>query len=324
MQYYFAPLEGLTDAVARAAHCAFYPGDAAPARYYAPFISPTKDFTVDPRKLRDILPEDPLNRGVPLVPQLLGKHPGEMRWMLDELAAMGYREVNLNLGCPSGTVVAKGKGAGFLRDPQALDFFFDELFAKPLPVALSVKTRLGIAQPEEFYRLLEVFNDYPIAELTIHPRVQKDLYRNSPRMELFDYALAHSKNPVVYNGSLNTAAEINAFVQSRPTVSAVMLGRPLVANPALLQQVRTGKPADRDTLHRYLQALYRGYVQRFGNYGNAIRRMKGVWNYVLCMFDDHAALERALRRANTPAEYELVVEQIFSQLPLRADALDVR
>ncbi|MBQ7858688.1 MAG: tRNA-dihydrouridine synthase family protein [Faecalibacterium sp.] len=324
MQYYYAPLEGLTDAVARAAHCKYYPDAAAPVQYYAPFVSPTKDRTVDPRKLRDILPDDPLNQGVPLVPQVLCKDAGDMLWMLHQLAAMGYEEVNLNLGCPSGTVVAKGKGAGQLRDVQALNFFLDEVFSADLPVKLSVKTRLGIAEPEEFYRLLEVFNDYPIHQLTIHPRVQKDLYRNHPRMEVFEYALAHSKNPVVYNGSLNTAAEIAAFAQSHPQLSAIMLGRPLVANPALLRQLRTGEPADRETLHRYLQALYEGYVQRFGNYGNAIRRMKGVWNYVLCMFDDHKPLERVLRRAGTPAEYELVVEQIFDQLPLRTDAKDVR
>ena len=81
---------------------------------------------------------------------------------------MGYTEVNLNLGCPSGTVTAKGKGSGFLAHPNELAAFFDEVFSKnPLPV--SVKTRLGYEMPEEFAALLDLYNRYPIACLTVHP-----------------------------------------------------------------------------------------------------------------------------------------------------------
>lgn len=323
MNCYFAPMEGLTDAVCRAAHFRFWPG-GRPERYYAPFVSPTRDHMVDPRRLRDILPQNPLNAGVPLIPQVLCRDAGDFLWMAGELAAMGYREVNLNLGCPSGTVVAKGKGAGFLRQPALLDHFFEEVFAGAPPIAVSVKTRLGIADPEEFGPLLEIFERYPLAELIIHPRVQRDLYQNEPRMSVFEQALAHTRLPVCYNGSLNTAAETSTFARAHPKANAIMLGRGLIANPALLQQLQTGVPADRDTLAAYMDALYEGYARAFGSRKNAVRRMKGFWNYTLCLFDEHQALEKRLRRAAEPWEYETVVKQIFAQLPLREDAAGVR
>ena len=58
------------------------------------------------RVRRDILPE--YNRDTPVLPQILTKSVPDFLWAAGELAAMGYEEVNLNLGCPSGTVTAKG------------------------------------------------------------------------------------------------------------------------------------------------------------------------------------------------------------------------
>ncbi len=324
MNYYYAPMEGLTDAVARAAHFRHFSGPGCPDRYYAPFVSPTKDHTVDPRKLRDILPDNPYNKDVPLVPQILCKDAEDFIWLARELAAMGYDEVNLNLGCPSGTVTAKGKGAGMLRDPKALDLFLDGIFSADLPIAISVKTRLGVSDPDEFGPLLEIYDRYPMKLLIVHARVMKDLYKNEPRWQVFEKALANSKNPLCYNGSLNTAAEIAAYADAHPKLDSIMLGRGLIANPGLLCQLRTGRPTDRDTLRAYMDELYRGYVKQFGNYGNAIRRMKGFWSCLLCLFDDHDALEKRLRRAADRYEYETLTDQIFSQLPLRADAREVR
>lgn len=325
MQYYYAPMEGLTDAVARAAHYQYYPA-GRPDAYYAPFISPTREHTVDPRKLRDILPDNPYNQGVPLVPQILCKNVEDFCWLARELAAMGYGEVNLNLGCPSGTVTAKGKGAGMLRDPKALDEFLDGIFSAGLPVALSVKTRLGVREAEEFGPLLEIYNQYPIKRLIVHARVLKDYYKNEPRWAAFEQALAASKNPLCYNGSLNTAAEVAAYAAAHPQLDSIMLGRGLIANPELLQQVYRGGAAapDRDTLHAYVDALYEGYVKQFGNHGNAVRRMKGFWSCLFCLFDDHDALEKTLRRADDRWAYETAVAQVFARLPLRQDAQDVR
>ena len=218
MKCYFAPLEGVTSAPYRQAHHRHFSGVD---RYYAPFISPTIHHVLTPREQRDILPE--YNEGVPVIPQLLTKNAEDFLWAAGDLAAMGYSEVNLNLGCPSGTVVSKGKGSGFLGHPEELERFLDEIFEKS-PIAVSVKTRLGVTDPDEFGPILELYNRYPIPELTIHPRVQKQMYRGEVWLEHFAKAAAECKIPLCYNGDLNTPADIAAHLERFPAIDTVMLG----------------------------------------------------------------------------------------------------
>ena len=176
MQYYFAPMEGLTDSVYRRLHNGYFPGVD---QYYMPFISPTVHRSLTPREARELPRAD--SEAFTAIPQIMTKVPEDFLWAAGQCAELGYGEVNLNLGCPSGTVVAKGKGSGMLADPESLDRFLDGIFsASPVPV--SVKSRLGLTDPQEFPRLLEVFNRYPIAELTLHPRVRKAFYSGSVDM----------------------------------------------------------------------------------------------------------------------------------------------
>ena len=163
MRYDFAPMEGITGFLFRQLHHQYFPGVD---RYYIPFLSPTQDHTFTPRELREVLPEN--NQGLEVVPQLLTKSPEDFLWAAGELSAMGYQTVNLNLGCPSGTVVAKGKGAGMLRCPEDLERFLDTVFSRA-PCAVSVKTRLGLSDAAEFGPILEIYNRYPISELIVHP-----------------------------------------------------------------------------------------------------------------------------------------------------------
>ena len=141
-----------------------------------------------------MLPE--YNQGFRAVPQLLTKNAADFLWCAGELSAMGYGEVNLNLGCPSGTVVAKGKGAGMLAKPEELERFLDEVFARaPAGLRISLKTRLGLEDPEEFPRLLELFSRYPVSLLILHPRVRADFYKKPVRTEWFAYAAERYKGP---------------------------------------------------------------------------------------------------------------------------------
>lgn len=193
MHYYFAPMEGVTGAVYRRTHHEFFSGVD---KYFMPFITPTTNEKLTPRQKRDVLPE--YNEGVPAVPQLLTKSAADCIWAVNALHDLGYPEVNLNLGCPSGTVTAKGKGAGFLAHPDELDRFFDEVFAKC--EGISVKTRLGVHEASEFDKLLEIYNRYPITELTIHPRVRQDFYKGKVRESDFAAAFPRCSMPVCYNG----------------------------------------------------------------------------------------------------------------------------
>ena len=205
MNYYFAPLEGLTDSIYRALHHEYFPGLD---RYYMPFLSPTVHRCLTHKEDREL----PMASSVPFtaIPQILTKDADAFLWAAQVCADRGYAEVNLNIGCPSGTVVSKGKGAGMLREPEALDAFLEAVFAAS-PIPVSVKTRVGLESEEEFPRLLEIFNKYPIRELTVHPRARKDFYNSPIREEAFRYALAHSQVPLCYNGDLCSPEDIARF-----------------------------------------------------------------------------------------------------------------
>ena len=310
-RYDFAPLDGITKVVFRRVWAAHFGGAD---RYFIPFFSPTDQHILTDRDRREIDPAN--NGGLPLVPQVMTCRAKDFLWAAEVVADMGYTEVNLNLGCPSGTVTAKGKGAGFLAKPEELDRFFDQVFSK-VRMPVSVKTRLGIQEPEEFARLLEIYNRYPIACLTIHARVQKEKYRGPVHLDAFAQALAESRNPVCYNGDLRTAAEVEALSQRLPSVEAVMIGRGAVADPALLRKLRGGPAATKEELQAFTQDLYRAYQAFYGQVGTAAQRMREVWFYLIHLFENADRLNKKLRRFKNPGEYESVEAAIFRDLSLR-------
>ena len=315
MNYYFAPLEGVTGSEFRRAHHRWFPGVDA---YYMPFLSPTQDHVFTQRELRNVLPEH--NQGFRAVPQLLTKNPEDFLWCAGELAAMGYGEVNLNLGCPSGTVTAKGKGAGMLARPEELDCFLDTVFSQAPPMKISLKTRLGLEDPEEFPRLLEIFAKYPVSLLILHPRVRADFYKRPVRMEWFRYALDHYKGPLCFNGGLVTAGDCARFARDFPGVDQVMIGQGLLANPALVRQARGGPGPDKETLRAFHDELYHTYLERFASQRNTVFHMKELWSYLSRLFvgAEGKPLKRIRKAADSPA-YEAAVDQMFS-LPLREEA----
>ena len=312
MNYYVAPMEGLTDRVWRQAHQKWFGWAGAPAKYYAPFLSPPENRVLIQKKMAELAPE--ANPGAPVVPQLLAKDGALAAWMVGQLRQLGYTEVNLNFGCPSGTVTAKGKGSGMLRDLDKLDAFLAALFAEA-EGPLTVKTRLGVEKPEEFAAVLEVYNRYPIAELTIHPRVMRQQYRGIADREAFAKALPECRMPVCYNGDLTTVEQLRALEADFPAVQSLMVGRGIIADPALFRQALGGPAATKEELRGYLDDLYHGYTALFGSAGCAISRMKGHWFYLIHRFEGSERLEKQLRKLREPWEYETVVNQIFT-LPL--------
>ena len=312
MNYYVAPMEGLTDRVWRQAHQKWFGWAGAPAKYYAPFLSPPENRVLIKKKMAELAPE--ANPGAPVVPQLLAKDGALAAWMVGQLRQLGYTEVNLNFGCPSGTVTAKGKGSGMLRDLDKLDAFLAALFAEA-EGPLTVKTRLGVEKPEEFAAVLEVYNRYPIAELTIHPRVMRQQYRGIADREAFAKALPECRMPVCYNGDLTTVEQLRTLEAEFPAVQSLMVGRGIIADPALFRQALGGPAATKEELRGYLDDLYHGYTALFGSAGCAISRMKGHWFYLIHRFEGSERLEKQLRKLREPWEYETVVNQIFT-LPL--------
>lgn len=310
MRYYFAPMEGLTDSIYRQLHHDFFPGVDC---YYTPFLSPTVHRHLTAKEERELPPAD--GAGFRVVPQLLTKNAEDFLWMAGLLRDRGYDQVNLNLGCPSGTVVAKGKGSGMLADLDALSAFLDEIFARsPLPV--SVKTRVGLCDPEEFPRIMDIYRRYPMAELIVHPRVRKDFYQGGLHMECFRLALDTAPFPVCFNGNLCSPEQIHSFHQEFPAAPAVMLGRGLIGDPGML----TPGGTESKTAAAFYDALLEQYLAAFGGSRNAMFRLKEHWRYLLRRFRGSERFVKPLRKTTDLSEYRAITAQIFA-LPL-CDALD--
>lgn len=306
MRYYFAPMEGLTDSIYRRLHHKYFPGVD---RYYMPFLSPTIHRSLTHREDRELPMADSVDFRA--VPQVLTKVPEDFLWAARVCLDRGYDEVNLNVGCPSGTVVSKGKGSGMLRDLEHLDRFLDEVFhSTPLPI--SVKTRLGLERPDEFPAILEIYNKYPIKELTIHPRVRKQFYNGTVDMEMFRYASENSRNPLCYNGDITSLPQIDALQQEFPGMEAVMIGRGLVADPGLLSG-----GTDVKALEGFMNALLEEYTVSFGGARNAMFRLKENWGLLHPRFEGVDKLWKRLRKTTDLEEYKSITLEIFHTLPLK-------
>lgn len=307
MRYYFAPMEGLTDSVYRRLHHKYFGGID---RYYMPFLSPTMHRTLTGKEDRELPLADTVD--FVAIPQILTKVAEDFLWAANVCHDRGYGEVNLNVGCPSGTVVAKGKGSGMLADPDALDRFLDAIFQhSPLPI--SIKTRLGLTESAEFPALLDVFNRYPIRELTIHPRVRKQFYQGAVDMDMFRHAVRESKNPLCYNGDLRSRQDIENIAREFPQIDTVMLGRGLVADPGMLCS-----GTDVKTLQQFHDALLEEYLVLFGGSRNAMFRLKENWSYLLPRFDNSEKLAKRLRKTTDLGEYKAIASEIFHTLPLKS------
>ena len=308
MDVRLAPLEGVTDAVCRRVHHQLFGGVS---RYYIPFITPSIPRVFTTRDLRAIDPKQ--NEGVPVIPQLLTRDPELFLWAANELQALGYDEVNLNAGCPSGTVTAKGRGAGLLRDPAALQAFLDAIFqASPLPI--SIKTRIGFEDPAEWPALLNLLKQYPLKELIIHPRTRSGFYKGELYPACAESAL-DAGLPVVYNGDLFTPEDI-AALQARWPGMPVMLGRGLISNPALARQTAGGNRITAEEIRGYHDALQRGYAAEFPP-DQVHSRLREHMKYLSCCFEGAGKALKALRKSN-PNNYPEAAAMLFA-LPLRED-----
>lgn len=308
MKYYFAPLQGVTGYIYRNAYQTYF---GQIDKYFTPFISPTSSKSLTTRELKDILPEH--NEGVPVIPQILTNNAEYFLDTADKLTQLGYHEVNLNLGCPSGTVVSKNKGSGFLAQRQKLDEFLEEVFSR-VSVKVSIKTRIGKDSPEEFPEIIEVYNKYPLEELIIHPRIQKDFYGNTPNMEVFTAALASSRNPVCYNGDIFTFEDYKNLTEKYTNLGAVMLGRGLITNPVLLGQIKGNPIVDKKLLKSFHDEVYKGYRETISEERNVLFKMKEFWFYMINLFADREKYAKKIRKTDSLSDYEAIISRLFQEL----------
>lgn len=312
---YFAPLEGVTGYIYRNAHRKYF-GNIH--KYFMPFVVTNQTGKLKSKERNDILPAH--NEGMNAVPQILGNHAEQFVLMAEYLQTLGYEEINLNLGCPARTVVTKKKGSGFLANPDELDQFLDTVFGK-INIALSIKTRIGLDSPEEFSKILNVYNQYPIKELIIHPRVQKDLYMNTPNWDVFQMACGESKNPLCYNGDIFTVQDMNRFEEHFPEIDSIMLGRGLIRNPGLADAIQDGIVYDKQVWKQFHDELVTSYQEVMSGDRNVLFKMKEIWFYMGQSFADGEKLVKKMRKTNRFDEYLELTERLFEEKELYANSL---
>ncbi len=313
MKIYFAPLEGITGYIFRNAYSGIY---GHIDKYYAPFISPSEKCALTPKERTDLAPEN--NAGINLVPQILTCKSECFIEAARELHAMGYTEVNMNLGCPSGTVCAKGKGAGFLPETLELQRFFDAIYSysESEGMKISIKTRLGYYNPDEFYDLLDIFNSFPVFELTVHPRIRSDFYKGEPRKEYYAYALEHSKCPLVYNGNIFNTNDYDSLVrQFNCSLDTVMLGRGLISDPSLADKLNgTASKTDFVKFRKLHDTVYHEYQKVMSPDINVLYKMRELWSYWQVLFDGRERDVKRMNKAKKYAEYEDIAKDILDSL----------
>lgn len=310
MKYYLAPLEGVTGFRFRnTIHECFDGVD----KYYTPFFKAHTKRNMNSKEMNDILPDN--NKGIYLVPQILTNNADDFLNFEQDMHDHGYREVNINLGCPSGTVFNKGRGSGMLRDTDKLDELLYYIFTRKTgPV--SVKTRLGVSDPEEFYKILEIYNRYEMEELIVHVRVRQEFYKGLPHQDMFVYAMKNSKNPLVYNGDiwcLEDQEELLGLVKKETgkEPAAIMVGRGAVSNPAIFRELRGGALLTDKELADYLLKLQMTYKEAYGSDVNVLYKMKEIWFYLMRRYPEEAKNYKKILKAKTLEEYRIYERAIL-------------
>ena len=311
MNLYLAPFEGISGYVYRNAYYHYF-GELD--KYFIPFIMPNQFGHFSYKEKNDILPEH--NEGMYAVPQILTNSAEDFLRTVESLKEYGYHEVNLNLGCPSRTVVTKGRGSGMLADPYKLDRFLKEVF-ESVDMKVSLKTRIGMEDPEEFEDLLAIYNNYPLEELVIHPRLQTDYYKNTPDWDVFAYAVRNCKCPLCYNGDIYSAEDYKRFTERFPDIDRVMLGRGILRNPGLAVLIRNGKSVDKITLRKFHDEIFEKYQKVLSGDKTILFKMKELWAFMALNFNDSQKCVKRIRKAEKLNVYEKAVDKLFEKLEIK-------
>lgn len=307
MKYYLAPMEGITGHIYRNAYEKYFHNID---KYFTPFIVPNESLSLKTKELRDMLPEN--NEGLNIVPQILTNNAEGFVLTANKLKQLGYEEINLNLGCPAGTVVSKKRGSGFLAYPEELDRFLDEIY-KINDMKISIKTRLGKERADEFYKLIEIYNKYPLEELIIHPRTREDFYGNTPNLEIFKESLKLSKHSICYNGDIFTVDNYNKIVKEFPQVDKIMLGRGILANPGLIDEIKENKFITKEILKQFHDEIFENYTILLKEDKNAMYRMKELWGYMSHIFTNNKKYYKKIKKAQKAIDYKVAVNSLFAE-----------
>lgn len=301
-----APIRGITDCHFRSIFHHYFPGfDSS----LAPFINPQRHSSFQHRQLKDVLPEN--NRTLPVVPQLLNTNVEDFLFLASRLQELGYKEINWNLGCPAPMVTKKHRGSGLLPFPEQIISFLDRVVPR-LPLALSIKTRLGYDDKNELPALLPRLDDYPLTEIIIHARLGSQLYKGTTDRESFGLCLKGSRHPIVYNGDITSVQNFKELQQEFPGIKKWMIGRGALANPFLAGEIKNLTISDkRKKLLNFHDELYACYREILSGQSHLLGRMKQLWIYLSTFFPPEKKAWKNIKKCRTEEKYQQIVEDIF-------------
>ncbi len=282
-----APLHGFTDFIFRNVYSRHYKGINVAV---SPFISLTHCEKINPRKAKDVLSAN--NHSMPVIPQILGKEPDLFIQMADFLGGWGYNKLNWNLGCPIKSIANNKRGSGLLPHPDLLRSILDKIIPA-ISQQLSIKIRLGYYSTDEIYKLIPVFNDYPLESICIHPRIGKQMYEGDIQHDVLKAVIDDFKREIIYNGDITNLDEFRAIQQKYPSIKKWMIGRGVFYNPLLPQQIKTGRigenPKDTERFHLFLLDLYQE-LRIYKSELQTVNKIKDLWRLFSHSFEKQASV----------------------------------
>jgi tRNA-dihydrouridine synthase B len=312
MELILAPLQGYTENAFRNAWSSVFTGlDYA----VSPFIPLAAGSRFRMAHLRDVIPEN--NRGMRVVPQVLGNSPEKFVLLAQRLHDLGYTTVNWNLGCPKRTVAAKKRGSGLLPYPDLLRQILDEMIPL-LPIQLSIKTRLGYYKPEEFYELIKVYNDYPLESLTIHPRTGIQEYEGDMHLHLLQDTIAEIQHEVIFSGDIMDTQSFDLIKKQFPGISRWMIGRGVIANPFLPQIIRTGAMEQADEIVRkklilFHAELFNQLATNIEKEKSVLNKLKDFWSYFALWFADSHKIFYTIAHLETLESFRKESDRVMNE-----------
>lgn len=305
MKYFFAPVQGHTDAPYRHFHNTIYGGDLL---YYTPFIRLEKG-DMRPKDLKDFL--SPLNSPHEVVPQIIFRDAEELNALVGILRRNGAKTIDLNMGCPFPLQTGHGRGAAAIANP-GLGKEVADVVKNNTDISFSVKMRLGLSEPEEWKTLMPQLNDVNLSHIAVHPRIARQQYSGELHMDQFSQIVASSHNPIVFNGDIRTPADAARIVEGYPDIAGIMIGRGLLARPSLATEIAGCKESPQseriEKMLRFHQNLYDHYESTLCGESQLISKIKPFWEYAEEEIGRKAW--KAIKKSTNIAKYNSAVAMI--------------
>ena len=310
------PFQGITDAPFRNVFKKHFGGID---KFYTPFFTGIQKDHAKNLQVEEIDPR--FNDVETLTPQILSTDAEEILRFASQCKELGYKEINLNMGCPFPRVANKKRGCGLLPYPEKITAMLSTVFER-IDLKFSIKCRLGYFDPDEIVPVIDIFNQYPLSELIIHPRIGKQLYKGDADVKRFAELIPMIKAPLVYNGDIISVDSFERISEMVKPVNEFMLGRGLLANPFLAEEIKKNGELNefsepvcpkKDRLYAYVVDLYEDRLRHAGGSPKVLGRMKELWSYLMNSFDEPQDIWRKIKKINALKEYEEAVDAVFQE-----------